>query len=777
MKFIDRITERNFLINKNTSEDIEKILIWGECGIGKSELVKQVYNIEESLYIDKSNENYFFNMVLKLVKLGFNQFLLNNKNCNYKDLFYSSNKNISLTEESLAKFILENSIFIGLQEYELEEIMAKYIIKLKTIKYIILEDIQICSAVDCTRLSKFINYICMLKPDQKLSIIFTLSENQGSLYNYFLSICDKTIMLRGLEVKYIEIFLQEYFDNDSLECEELANYLLEKYSGNLGKISSLLKQKISNDRTKNQNSILKQLLLPEFYNNDPTEERILLFLTVLPLPISMEKMVKYLMADSDFANIENSEICKIKIKNLVAKELIIEQDGILQMKQSTKLLLWEQENRQIHSIHLIYNLQKKFEKNFSDTENSDCLYFIIGKNSITIDAKVQKKFFRYTTNAAVSFAKNELWKKSISYFERVFSYIDLFDEKLLTIMLKTFYYGADYSKIAKFINEIDDTAYLSYDYWYWKGNIFFMINDSLSVACFDKAIDFAKNLNERLQAQIMRKEAISELPEYCHQTLQYYRDMLNEYKDTSFPALPLLYRNSLAVGGNETIELCNKGIMFAQKYNQYEETLKLKHNQQFELFRMGKYTQCFEVFEQIALYFQKSNKRLYESAYGFNNLALFELVHGNYENARLYAMSAVIYASTPYSQIATNVNYNLILSHCEKDVDALYMRIQKIEKLLCEFNIQDSRMYRKAYFSITIACICEDQLNKAREYLIKVEPYLQEGRHINRYYNLCINLNINPKVIPQEIITQENEYYNFYANPNYELWLLAFGHI
>lgn len=775
-KFIDRIEERNVLKEISLSNNVEKILIWGENGIGKSELVKTVYCISESLYIDKYNEDYFMNVLLKTVEMGFHDYLTKVEDCNYKDIFYGTYNNLLPSSHSLAKFILNTVIYIGQHEIDIEEVLAKYVIETNKIKYIIFEDVQICTPTDRNRISKLVNYIC-LNSNRKIKIIYTLSELQGNIYNYFISICDRTIELHGLKERFIESFLRDYFNDDLMPCDNLASYLLDTYGGNLGKISSLLKQKIPYCNNINQNIVLEKLLLPQLYVGDPTEERILLILAVLPFSISKAKMISYLTSDPDYPNIDNQEMCNIKINNLVCKELVFDHNGYLEMKMSAKKLFKERAMTYIHSVHLIYNLQRKFSKSFSDTENSDCLFFLISSEQIEIEDNVKKKFFRYTIKAAQAFAKNEMWEKSISYYERLFPYPDLFSEELLISMLKTLYYGADYSKAIKFIIQINDKEFYSYEYWYWKANIYYMVNSSLSVDFFEKAISFAKNPDDILQAEIMQNEAISELPEYCLHTLERYCSLLDKYKDSSFRMVSLLYRNSLVMGGEKTVELCNKGIAIAQKYNMHEEVLKLKHNQQFEMFRMGKYEDCFSAFEQVSLYFQKNEKRLYESAYGFNNLALLELVNKNYENARLYAMSAVIYASTPYSQIATNVNYNLIQSYCENGIDELEKRIRKIENLFEEYNIQDNRMYRKAYFSITISCIREGQKEKAKEYLQKAEPYLQEGRHINRYNNLCKILKVSPKVSPNVLIQPDDGYYNFYANPHWELWLLAFGHI
>lgn len=150
-----------------------------------------------------------------------------------------------------------------------------------------------------------------------------------------------------------------------------------------------------------------------------------------------------------------------------------------------------------------------------------------------------------------------------------------------------------------------------------------------------------------------------------------------------------------------------------------------------------------------------------------------------YEEARLYAYSALIYADTPYSQIATQVNYNLIASFCEneKDLSEQNKRVKKIENTFINYKINDCRMFRKAYFSITISYINKNQLTNAREYIKKSQPYLQTGKHINRFCNLCQKLKLNTDVNLEEIIGQDDGYYNFYSNPQYELWLLAYGHL
>lgn len=778
MNFIDRIEESRILHGIYESNNISKALILGASGIGKSALIQTTFPIESSIYICDTNECYFRNVLLKFVDIGFHKYLLGSETCNYKDVFLSKFKTSLLQGESIVNFICENIFLDKTEEIIIEELMAEFLISKSNINCIIFDNCQNCKRIDFERVLKLVNFIC-LKKSRKFSIIFSLSSSKNFIYNNLISICDTIISLKGFDKIYIETLLKEFFKNQNLKCDKLAEFLHSEYAGNPGTILTLLKLKFnSDDKTiLDYLDIMDRLLNPEFYCLDPTEKRIMLFLSVMPFDVTKKRLIQFLMSDPEFSNIDDANTCDKKINNLTSNNFITRNGNILSVSHVIKDLYWEHAKKEIYLVYLIYNYHKNFKGNLSDRENSDCLYFIIKSAVIHIEESMHKEFFRCTLNAAISFAKNELWNDSVEYFKRLLEYQCFFDETSLTLFIKSFYYNADYLDIYSFITSLNDQDFNSFDYWYWKGNLLYMLNDKLAIECLDKAIISASTPNEKIYAQIVRKGAISELPEYCSGTLSYYKGLLEEYKNKEYPALSTLYRNSLVLGGYATIDQCDEGLKIAKKYGQYEEIIKLNHNKHFELFRMSLYSDCSKAFEESANFFQKKSNRLYESAYGYNNLALLSLVNKQYENAYLYALSAVTYAGTPYSVITTHVNANLIGSFFFPPNYDLENNVVKINDLIEKYGINDNRIYRKTYFSIAIAYINANKINKAIEYVRKSEPHLQEGKHINRYCNLCKRLNVTPIIQPIDSITTDDPYYNFYANPEYELWLLAYGHI
>lgn len=780
--FYNRFEERRILCEKDEKLHIKQILIAGEYGMGKRSLVKEVYNDEKNFFINNiASGEYFRSILIELVNKGLHDYLMTQTDCNYKDLYYKQFEDRILQSSRLADFLLSNIFFNSKKELSIETLLVKFILNFLDYKVIVFDNFQECENEDYGRVLNMVHILSESGKKKPITIIYLLSETSGKKFDSLNIQCDKTILLSGLESKYIEVIVKDFFDNPTLECKEIADYLYQKYSGNPGAIINLLKLRFNTQfKSKfSKNDIIFKISAPQKINLDPIENRIMLFLSILPSSISMKRMKQFIMKDKDFPNIDNEETINEKFHELERRDFLKICDENLKVDKTLKILLKSIFINDYTAAHAIYTLQKNFNNLLNSREKSDCLYFVLSGKIINYTDIMKKNLFKYTVDTAISMAKNEMWEESVAYFSRIINFKDMFTENIFTIMFKSIYYNADFEKTKDYFINVDDDEFKTFEYWYWKGNLLYMLNDNLSVETLDKAINLANSKGERLKAQVVREEAMSELPSFCIDTLTYYKNLLNEYDNSDFPELSLLYRNSLVVGGKGTIDLCEKGKEIAQKYNQRAEFIKLNHNQHFELFRLGKYDGCFEAFEESAQFFQRINSRVYESAYGYNNLALLCLVNGMYEEARLYAYSALIYADTPYSQIATQVNYNLIASFCEneKDLSEQNKRVKKIENTFLNYKINDCRMFRKAYFSITISYINKNQLTNAREYLKKSQPYLQTGKHINRFCNLCQKLKLNTDVNLEEIIGQDDSYYNFYSNPQYELWLLAYGHL
>lgn len=779
MSFINRVSECQKLFENKSNLYLTKTLLLGDCGIGKTALINKAFSNKKFIHIDTLNENYFDIILLEAIQSGLHNYLLNNYACNYKDLYFNKYGNVKVQDDTVLEFIKNITILKNSIELSMEEILVDYFVT-QEIDYIILDNYQLCSKKDHGKILRILNYYQIKYPFQQSNIIFSFSDRSGYIYDNLIAICDMVIALEGLEKKYIEMILKEYFNNENMNIDKLSEYMYEKYSGNPGMIENLLKLKfdISNNKVYTEMEILRELRSPRFFNLDPTEERIMLFLAIAPFAVTREQIKRFLKVDIDYFNIESINTCIKKLDVLVDRDLAVNIEDNYTVDNVMRELYQNYSIGKNYLTHLIYTYQKKCQNILSNRENSDYLDFIINSKTIHITSNMIKSYFEHTIKTAKLFSKNEMWKESIKYYKRTLLYKDLLKEKHLSDMIKSFYYGAKYIDLKGFINDIDDHEFTTFEYWYWKGNLLYMLNDPCSISALDNAIKFSTNKSQKIYAQIVREESISELPEYCIQTLSYYNSLIEEYKNDEDRALSILYRNSLVLGGNKTISQCDKGIAIARKYNDEEELIKLNHNKHFELFRMGKYENCEKAFEDTANYFQYNSRRLYETAYGYNNLALLYLIYKKEpERARLYASSAVIYAGTPYSQITTQVNYNLIESYCDSDENKLKYRINRIENLLQKYSIKDYRIFRKTYFSIAISYWNIGNREEAIRYIRKSEPYLLTGKHLNRYRNLCLMLQIDPICCPDEEITNNDIYYNFYANPNVELWLLAFGHI
>lgn len=777
--FYNRFEERKILCQNDDNTHIKRMLIFGEKGMGKSTLAKEIYNDKYCFLCDGLSNNYFRSLMLNIIENGLHNFLMSQTRLNYKDLFFEEFGDHLLQNNSLADFLFSKKFYCSKNEVSLEMLTVKFLLDHLKCKTIIFDNFQNCDFDDYGRIMNMIHTISKDWANEPLKIIFILSETSGKMLDLLNALCDSVVMLSGLESRYIKSLVTDFFENPPFNCDEISEYLFEKYNGNPGLILNLLKLKF-NKKSHNllsKNEILSKLTSTQYTNLDPTEKRVVLFLSVLPFPISIKKVTRFISQDKDIPNLDNLEIIIDKIKNLEYRGILQLKDDILIIDSAAKVLYSNIFSSDNTSVYIIHTLLKNFDKVLSPHEKSDCLNFIMTSRQIDFTNSMIKKFFSYTTETAISMANNRMWAESICYFKRILCFTDLLTEKIITKIFECIYYSAKFSDFKDFVENINDDEFTSFEYWYWKGNILYMLNSSSSIKSLDKAILLATHKGNKVKAQIIREETMSELPLFCNGTYDYYKSLLTEYEDADFPELALLYRNSLVIGGEQTVALCNKGVEIAEKYNLREEAVKIKHNQSFELFRMGKYDKCYTTFEESAQFFQGYNDRKYESAYGYNNLSLVCLLKQQYTDAKLYAYSAVIYADTPYSQIATRVNYNLIMSFCEKNISELEKRVGKIVELFNRYKITDYRMYRKAYMSIAISYINANNFDVAKEYLMKTKRYLQTGRHINRYCNLCKRLNIPCDVTVSEIIDENNCYYNFYSNPNFELWLLAFGHL
>lgn len=778
--FFDRFEERRVLCQNNENTHLNKMLIFGEKGMGKSSLVKEIYNDKYCFWCEGLSDNYFRSFLLNIVDSGFHSYLMTQERYNYKDSYFEEFEDCLLQNSSLVDFLLSKKFFSLKKEVSLEMLAVEFLLEYSKCQTIIFDNFQNCDFENYGRIMNMIYIMSKEWADTPLKIIFILSETSGKMFDMLNALCDNVLLLSGLENRYIKALVTDFFDNPSFKCDEISEYLFEKYSGNPGSIINLLKLKFNKKdyNPPSKNEVLSKLTSTQYTHLDPIEKRVVLFLSVLPFPISIKKMTRFISQDKDFPNLDNLDGITDKFHNLECRGILQIKGDVLRIDSAAKVLYCNIFSSDITSVYMIHTLIKNFDKVLSSHEKSDCFYFIKCSRMIDYTNSMKKKLFSFTVETAFTFANNRMWTESVEYFKRIVEFTDLLTEKIITKFFECIYFSAEFADFKDFVENINDDEYSSYEYWYWKGNILYMLNSNKSITALDNAINFALNKGDKLKAQVIRNEAMSELPSLCFETFNYYISLIEEYKNTDFAELALLYRNSLVVGGEQTVALCNQGLGIAEKYNLKEEAVKIKHNQNFELFRMGKYGDCFAAFEESAQFFQGYNGRKYESAYGYNNLSLVCLLNQQYTDARLYAYSAVIFADTPYAQIATHVNYNLIISFCEKNSSELEKRISKIEELFNYYKITDHRMYRKAYMSIAISCINESKYDVAREYLIKAKKHLQTGRHINRYCNLCKKLNIAyDDITVPEVIDEDNCYYNFYSNPNFELWLLAFGHL
>ncbi len=116
MNFVNRINECNALSETDTLNSIAKTLIIGEYGIGKSSLVRKVYESKDSIYVESISENYFKSIISALLSKNFHQYLLSRVELNYKDLFLNQYDNKQPQKDSLIDFILELKIFDAIHE-------------------------------------------------------------------------------------------------------------------------------------------------------------------------------------------------------------------------------------------------------------------------------------------------------------------------------------------------------------------------------------------------------------------------------------------------------------------------------------------------------------------------------------------------------------------------------------------------------------------------------------------------------------------------------------
>ena len=776
MSFVDREEPTTILRKKAGLSYITEYLLDGQSGIGKTALIKETFK-EHCLYIEPISTNYFLRFLYCCVELGLHEYFMGISDCSYRNEYYTYSQGLDKSTEAKVEFIVANkNRFRQFNEvFVLEAHLAKFIIEQKYTT-IVFDNFENCDQNDFGQILKVIDILA--KNKCKLKIIYAInSDNKGIVYDRLYSRDTRYIKLEGLDKQYIEAIIREYVGMPELECGALADYFVEKCQGNPCYVLKTLKDKVDTKNVKNlsQETIYQLIKRPSFGKLRSIEKHVLLFVSALRSTPTVDKLEGFLL-NSKLAY-EELDIMQA-IRSLAENELIsIGEYDIVFANSLIKQMFSFAVNGDISLIRLIYKYQQENDGKLRDDENADMLIFV--KNGNVLDEEdYRKDLLDYTLKAARKCYQSEDLKGSVYYFNVLMQYPESLTTNDMVVMMKSYYYNAMCSEILQFLLYRDDKECTDYDYWYWKGNIMYTLNRPEAIECLQKAMQHASNEDEKILARLLKNLAISELPELSGQTYQDYTSILKEYEGKDYKSLALVYRNSLPLGGNDTIQACDKGIEIAQKYSgqdMREEIVKLQHNKHFELFRMGKLDNCIEAFTRSADYFQDYPNRRYECAYGLNNLALVYLVKDDIEQAKLYVQSAMIYAGTPYSIITTNVNANLINSlDPSYDVDE---GARKIEELLKKFECRDNRRFRKAYFSIAISYINHQRFDKAIEYVRKSEPYLESGRHINRYVNLCKKLNIKPVKQPTEIIDESNGYYDFYSNSKFELWLLSHGHI
>lgn len=235
--------------------------------------------------------------------------------------------------------------------------------------------------------------------------------------------------------------------------------------------------------------------------------------------------------------------------------------------------------------------------------------------------------------------------------------------------------------------------------------------------------------------------------------------------------LSLVYQSAMDYYEGETsVMYLNKGLTIAQKFNDIRTCGKIYNNIGFEKLRCGEYLEAEKCFKSSIS--TLSQCQPHEQAYPYNNLAILNMINGEYENALDNISESLFWNKSEYLSLVLKVNRMLCYFYTG---NLLWKELfDKLYEYIKEEKFVDDKIYKKICVNLALICQKNSEPFKGIEILelckIHMQNEWENGKY--RYNKLYSELTCN-SFIPNSGTLQNRKYY---CDIEFEPWLVNFSH-
>ena len=827
-EFVDRIDERkiidDFLINNY------HVALWlhGERGIGKSFLLKQHIITKENflnIYVNIegnniSSESYLKEFIICLNNVANLKFM--NYLCSNYEIITAIGQKIF--DKALNTMNLENS---GLEELgclvtnffvsrqgEKENILLvlkKYIFKILD-KYnkivFIFDNFSQCDSVS---LDILVSLIHELLPQEEMRFILCSTdsdlEDRSDIKETLLKVPNNYVPLKpfrekNLFARMLENVLELNTSNMKLlsQAFELCRGIPQLFKEFLLNLYSLDGIIIEEYRARFVPTIFQQLLMKSeisfdidlFCRNSKTYKILLSVVTIWGEPISYKVLFEFLHYLSyaepntiidEKLNLALQELEELQILNKIyPKQLISYQDCIFQFKHDSLRIAMNEYFKNDSFIEFLHLSIYEYLRTLENIEN-DC-YWKQHYNSLlayhSFAARIDK-WIEFNYKYGYSFFNNQMYNEAERIFSRLETeVVSLSGTQLLNIGITLFYCG-NYPKannilsniqIQKLIDDLSIEQKIKM-YLFRARAESCMLNSGEAL----KQIEEAKKLNttdESLRLLLSGAEQsilfLSSEPNSFQQAKEIFDKLTKEDIDNS--KMALIYQSAMDYyEGEEALTFLNKGLNIAKKYSDEVTKAKILNNIGFENLRCSKYTEARKFFNDSIK--SLKNFQPHEQVYPYSNLAVLEMIEGNWEQALDNIIEALFWNKSEYASLVLKTNRMLCYYFTNNsEWEKLYKEL--IKHINYGYSI-DNKIYKKISINLALIAFKNNNINDALNILEKCQSHLISEWNHGKYRFFKLYQQITNKEV-QLIEPPDAKQIQYYCTIEFEPWLINFSH-
>lgn len=489
-----------------------------------------------------------------------------------------------------------------------------------------------------------------------------------------------------------------------------------------------------------------------------------------------------------YANIDPLPVLKDEIANTL---LVLEELHIISRSYEAHMILLQfehdslkiavskffEENRFVSFLHFnIYEYLKQ-QENISESPYW-CRYYqsLLAYHSYKSQAD---EWINYNYSYGCIFFDSGMYGEACKIFSRLETAVSsLTGEQLLTMGITLFYCG-QYNKADNILTNIqsrrlesDFTKLQKVKLYIFQARAKSCILDSTGAL---EAINNAENMNvqeNNLRIMILgAKQSILFLAPGGFQKAKLIFDTLAG-EDLKIHEMALIYQSAMDYyDGKVSQNYLNMGLNIARKFSDNITEGKILNNMGFEFLRCDDYKKAKFFYEKSISLLKESQP--HEQAYPYSNLAVLNMISGDWEEALNNIVEALFWNKSDYASLVLKTNRMLCYYFLENQ------QWEKIYLLLSDYissmpNVDD-KIYKKMCINIALIALKNGRITEGKNILDCCLPHLDMEKSHGKYrfwkiYHKLTGSSAKTIPLPDPCYTQ------YYCKIEFEPWLLNFSH-